>query len=175
MHNSYTHHVFSGRALRHTLALINCQCYCLAGNKRRQGDRMLSAICEHCESGSWRTPWTLSPRIILSHSQIWFSDSESDADSQSRQSVCLHFLGLINSPPRPLVVKNPTMTLTFDIFITRCKRCEERLANKRTNANTVVSKFRVYPPCWCIRSSSIYSDHLIQYESFNIGLKSERT
>ena len=36
---------FLETALRHTLALINCQCLCLAGNKRRQGDRMLSAIC----------------------------------------------------------------------------------------------------------------------------------
>ena len=55
--------VFLETALRHTLALINCQCYCLAGNKRRQGDRMLSAICEHCKSGSWRTLCALSPRI----------------------------------------------------------------------------------------------------------------
>ena len=54
---------FSVTALRHTLALINCQCYYLAGNKRRQGDRMLSAICEHCKSGCWRTLCALSPRI----------------------------------------------------------------------------------------------------------------
>ena len=55
--------VFSGTALRHTLALINCQCYYLAGNKRRQGDRMLSAICEHCKSGCWRTLWRSRPFI----------------------------------------------------------------------------------------------------------------
>ena len=63
--------VFSGTALRHTLALINCQCYYLAGNKRRQGDSMLSAICEHCKSGSWRAICTLSPRIGYGHMVGW--------------------------------------------------------------------------------------------------------
>ena len=54
---------FSETALRNTLALINCQCYCLAGNKRRQGDRMLSAVRGHFKSGSWLTLCILSPRI----------------------------------------------------------------------------------------------------------------